>query len=479
MYKFLLFLYIFLTGIFQSAHAEILVDTESLKLKFSEYGDLIHVHACLPNCADPAARTQDFDSYRGFLSINRDSGVVFNLDRIDGDHSVRLVFSNKFTNEIRSWRIPHSGWLLGLEVSRPQDMSMASGKSFEPSDVAGFGGWLESLRYVVFDQTKIIQTGLAEDTDSFELEQNWSGYRSRYWAAMIKPEGAMNVALRTGETQLEAQLDLSSTSAGPTTFMIYTGPVEPVALKAAHAGLEGLMYSGLWFWLRWVCQLLFVLLSIIQTVVPNWAVAIVVMSLLVHLLMRPLNRFAERLQDDVRNTESRIAPRLKEIKQNYKGAEQAERILALYKAEKVSPLYSMKSMAGVLVIIPVFIGAFNMLSENIWLSGESFLWIRDLSLTDAFAELPFVLPFLGSDLNLLPFVMIALSISASILRNSKETNSDLRSREIRNLCFMSLVFFVLFYTFPAGMVLYWVVNNLISLLSTLTQKDRTLNLEAD
>jgi len=462
-----------MAGMGQTAHAEISVDTESLKLRFSEYGDLISVRACLPVCSDPGARIQDFDSYRGFVSINRDSGVVFKLDRIEGDTSVQLVFSNSFTNEIRRWHIPHSGWLLGLDLSRSQNMAIASGESFQPPDVPGFGAWLESLRYVVFEEGGIRQYGLDEDLEPWQQEQAWLGYRNRYWAALIRPEQAITAELRTAENQLEAQLDLSPQDPGPMRYLVYAGPVEPAALQSAHPELEHLIYSSLWFWLRWICQALFMLLAAIQALVPSWALAIIIMSLLVQLIMRPLNRMAERLQDDVRNTESRISPRLIKIKKEYKGAEQAERILALYKEENIHPLYSMKSLAGVLVIIPVFIGAFNMLAENIWLSGESFLWISDLSLPDAIAGLPFALPFLGDQLNLLPFIMIALSIPASILRNSSEPNPLLRARNIRNLCLMSLVFFLLFYTFPAGMVLYWVINNAVSMLVSFTQRSRT------
>jgi YidC/Oxa1 family membrane protein insertase len=189
--------------------------------------------------------------------------------------------------------------------------------------------------------------------------------------------------------------------------------------------------------------------------------------------MRPVNRWAERLQEDVRLTESRILPRLTEIKKAFKGAEQAERILALYKEEKVHPLYSLKGMAGVLVIIPVFIGAFNMLSENIWLSGESFLWIKDLSLPDAVFQLPIGIPFLGDTLNLLPFIMVIFSVIASVLRNKGEMDATLHARNQRNLVLMSLMFFLLFYTFPAGMVLYWVVNNAVSFVGSLVQRVRS------
>jgi YidC/Oxa1 family membrane protein insertase len=462
-------LLVFLTP---AVHAEVAIDTETLQLKFSDFGDLVSVTACLPSCADPGVRTQEFDGYRGFLSLNRDSGVVFERERKDGDSSVQLEFTNLFSNETRSWRIPHHGYLLGLEVSRPQDMAMVSGKSFLPPKVAGFGAWLETIRYVVFEDGQLRQYGLTDTREDSQLEQAWLGYRNRYWAAMIRPEQLADIATRTDESQLEAQLDIVTVADDPSRYMLYVGPIEPSALRAAHPDLEKLMYAGLWSWLAWICKALFLLLGYIHSLIPSWALAIIVMSLLVQLVMRPVNLWAERLQEDVQKTESRILPRLNEIKKGFKGADQAERILALYKEEKVHPLYSLKGMAGVLVIIPVFIGAFNMLSENIWLSGESFYWIKDLSLPDAIAGLPFEIPFLGDTLNLLPFIMVVFSVSASVLRNSGETDATLNSRNQRNLILMSLMFFLLFYTFPAGMVLYWVVNNVVSFMGSLVQRVR-------
>ena len=456
-----------------AAQAEVSIDTENLALKFSDYGDLLSVRACLPACSDPDARQQEFDSYRGLISVNRDSGVVFELERFDGDTTVGLVFTNLVSNEVRTWRIPHKGYLLGMELSKPQDMALASGAAFNPPEVSGFGAWLESLRYVVFDAGKISQYGLEDEREAWQQGQAWVGYRNRYWAAMIRPEQVVDASIRTSEGQSEAQLDLSPIGDDAVRYLVYAGPVEPLALETAHPDLEHLMYSGLWFWLSWIAQGFFLLLGFIQALVPGWAVAIIVMSLLIQLIMWPINRWAERLQDDVRNTELRIAPELNRIKKELKGAEQAERILALYKEEKVHPLYSLKSMAGVLVIIPVFIGAFNMLSENIWLSGESFLWIRDLSLPDAVATLPFSIPFLGDGVNLLPFIMIALSVPASMLRNQGEGDSVTHARHSRNLILMSLLFFLLFYTFPAGMVLYWVINNAVSLISTMVRRSKT------
>ena len=205
-------------------------------------------------------------------------------------------------------------------------------------------------------------------------------------------------------------------------------------------------------------------------VVPQWGLAVMVLSLMVGILMRPLSKIADRLQDQVHEIDGRLAPKLTAIKKEFKGEQQSEKIIAMYKDENVHPLYSLKSLAGVFVVIPVFIGAFDMLAENIHLSGESFLWIADLSHPDAFLLLPFSLPFFGAYLNLLPFIMTGFSFVASKMHSHPAMDAAQQRKHSRNLVLMSLGFLVLFYTFPAGMVLYWTTNNLISVIKTLWKK---------
>jgi YidC/Oxa1 family membrane protein insertase len=222
--------------------------------------------------------------------------------------------------------------------------------------------------------------------------------------------------------------------------------------------------------LRWICQALYFLLNAIVMVIPHWGLAVMALSVVVGILMRPLSKIADRLQDQVHETDARLAPTLAAIKKEYKGEQQSEKIIAMYKAEGVHPLYSLKSLAGVFVVIPVFIGAFDMLAENIHLSGESFLWIADMSQPDAFMQLPFQIPFFGGYLNLLPFIMTGFSFIASKMHSHPAMDVAQQRKHSRNLVLMSLGFLVLFYTFPAGMVLYWTTNNLISVIKALWKK---------
>jgi len=282
---------------------------------------------------------------------------------------------------------------------------------------------------------------------------------------MALPPEPVAAQLASADARQDAEITVGSGLAG--TWSFYLGPIEPRVLKGADAELPRLMYAGLWFWLRWICLGLFHLLAGIKLLVPSWGIAIMLMSLTVNILMLPLSRIADRFQQQVNETEARLAPELHRIKKNFKGEEQAARILALYKTERVHPLYSLKSLMGVAVVIPVFIGAFDMLAENIHLLNTRFLWIADLSHPDDLFHLPFRLPFFGSEFNLLPFLMTGLSFIASMLHKPLALDAELRGKQVRNMLLLAVAFFVLFYTFPAGMVLYWTTNNLISVIKSL------------
>ena len=111
-----------------------------------------------------------------------------------------------------------------------------------------------------------------------------------------------------------------------------------------------------------------------------------------------------------------------------------------------------------------------MLDENIALSGVSFLWINDLALPDNLIRLPFIIPFFGEHLNLLPFLMTGITLLTSWKFTDSSLSKQLLKKQQQNLSWMALLFFILFYTFPAGMVLYWTTNNCIALLKVMFKK---------
>ena len=454
-----------------SALAETTIETGSLRLQFSEQGDLLRAEACFPVCSENGSKSRILSAGQGLLVFEQGNIQAVQLTREHKNGVTVLSFNNPAGELLRRWRIPDQGWLISVSATRAETANLSSGTDFRPVASSGFGYLLEQTRYLIFDGSSVDTIGLDDGVQATRISRGWLGFRNRFWTVMALPAKPLAITPATGEVLQDASIKIASTDQNQGFELdIYLGPIEPKVLANTASELESLMYSGLWFWLRWICQALYFLLNVIVMLVPQWGLAVMVLSLLVGMLMRPLSKIAERLQDQVHEIDARLGPTLAAIKKNHKGAEQSEKILAMYKDENVHPLYSLKSLVGVFVVIPVFIGAFDMLAENIHLSGESFLWIADLSHPDAFLQLPFTLPFFGGYLNLLPFIMTGFSFIASKLHSHPSMDAIQQRKHSRNLVLMSFAFLVLFYTFPAGMVLYWTTNNLISVIKTLWKK---------
>ncbi len=359
---------------------------------------------------------------------------------------------------VHQYALTDSGHVLSADLQVPPGarLVMEPGADLLPEPLSGLGAMYNGLRLV-----RVTAAGQEELAEA-ATPGDWVGVRGRFWAWLVSAPEPLTVERMAG-TDGEPALAIRSATGGNLRLRFYAGPVEREALRAVDAALSGLLYAALWDWLRALCFGLWFLLEALHGVIGHWGLAIVALSLCVKVLMSPLTAVADRWQADVNRIQSRLKPELDAIRQAYKGEEAHNRTLAVYREHGVSPFFTIKSLAGFLIQIPVFIAAFDMLGENFALSGQSFWWIDDLARPDAWRVLPVTLPFFGSDLNLLPFLMTALTALAAWLQQDTSLSAELLRQQRWRLYLMALLFFVLLYTFPAGMVLYWTANNFFHL----------------
>ena len=333
---------------------------------------------------------------------------------------------------------------------------------FVPPPLPGFGAIYGDVRPVVVDRD-----GQSEPEPGRIKagESAWVGVRNRFHAVML-----------TGFSSDEPRVSIDFVAEnqpvivyGPDSrrldLRIYAGPIEAAGLRSADPVLSNMLYAALWNWLRWLCFGMLWLLTTIDGFVGNIGWSIVLLSISVKIpLMTPLTKYADSLQASVNRTQSLLQPQLDEIKRNYKGEEAHNLTLAVYKEHGVNPLYTLKSLVGFLIQIPIFIAAFDMLGENIALDGASFWWIDDLAAPDNWIALPFTLPFFGGYLNLMPVLMTGVTLLSSWVQQDENLTPELERAQTMRLYLMAGAFFLLFYTFPAGMVLYWTTNNVVHLI---------------
>jgi YidC/Oxa1 family membrane protein insertase len=422
---------------------------------------------CDADCGSAATRRSVLmDEGDGYFRVTTPAGPggVFSASVQDETDAVVVNFQNAHGSYI--YRLFRDSARVTVLLPPFARLDVATGARFIPEQLPGFG---QIYSHVTGAQVSNDGQDLFDDPDDGPIELiaeagNWTGIRSRYWALLFNPAGAATATLDLSETD-RPQLQLATDSGDQSVvYEIYAGPVEWQSLKTVAPVLSEMLFGALWDFLRVLCFGMLILLGWLQSATGSFGLAIILLSLTVKVLMSPLTMIADRWQADVNRQLTLIKPELDEIKKNYKGEEAHMRVLAVYKKHGVSQLYTFKSAAGFLIQIPIFIAAFDMLAENFALNDIAFLWINDLAKPDRLVELPFALPFFGGWLNLLPFIMTGLSVLSARLQSEATLSADLQRQQSTRLYLMSTAFFVLFYTFPAGMVLYWTSSNLFHLL---------------
>ncbi len=330
----------------------------------------------------------------------------------------------------------------------------------------------------------------ADDAPLALAEGDWAGLHSRYFAVLLYPlsfETLQEVTFGQAEPADEALADylpwmqlrlgvppLDADQQQTWQFEVFSGPKSRAALAAgenAQGDYSKLLFEGLWGWMRGLSLGLLWALEALQSLVLSWGLAICLLAVLVRLLLYPLGRWALSSQQRFSEVQAEIAPEIREIKHKYKGGEQSERILQLYEQRGVSPLAGLKPLLIVLIQIPVFVALFHVLGQVFEFRDASFLWIESLAEPDRLFTFGSSLPFFGAWFNLLPVLMALTTLASIRLSPAPAASPAERRRQNIFLWLLAIAFFLLFYPFPSGMVLYWIMANLLYILQfRLTQR---------
>jgi len=219
---------------------------------------------------------------------------------------------------------------------------------------------------------------------------------------------------------------------------LYAGPQELEMIEPLANGMQFVVDYG---WLTVLASPLFTLLKWIHNLIPNWGWAIIVLTVLIKGAFYPLSAASYKSMAKMR----KLAPRLQQIKERYGDDRQKlhEHMMKIYQEEKINPL---GGCLPILVQIPVFIALYWVLMGAVELRQAPWaLWIHDLSASDPYYILP-----------------VLMAISMFIQQKLSPAPADPVQAKV--MLYMPLIFSVFFFFFPAGLVLYWLVNNLLSIL---------------
>jgi len=222
------------------------------------------------------------------------------------------------------------------------------------------------------------------------------------------------------------------------TLPLYAGPQEQRRLKAAAPGLDLVVDYG---WLTIIAWPLFWLLEKLHDLTGNWGVAIILLTVLIKLIFFPLSAASYKSMAKMKL----VTPRLTKIREMYGHDRQKmnQAMMELYKTEKINPL---GGCFPILVQIPVFIALYWVLLGAIELRHAPFiLWIKDLSALD-------------------PYYVLPILMTATMVLQTRMNPVPPDPVQAKVMQFMPFVFSIFFFFFPAGLVLYWLVNNILSIL---------------
>ena len=287
----------------------------------------------------------------------------------------------------------------------------------------------------------------------FPGAQKWVAVKNRFFVTALCSSTVANTGFETTVVRdmsaanyrpasVSARVSLAD-GAEKRTSVFYVGPKKQSFLW--DLGMKDVMEFGMW---RWLCYPLVWVLNFFNNLIPNYGIAIILLTILVRLwpLTHKSTVGMKKMQE--------LQPKMQEIQAKFKDNPQRlqQETWALYREKKVNP---MSSCLPMLIQIPVFIALFNVLRSAVELRYAPFLWISDLSEPEALFASWF--PFGG--LNLLPILM---AVSTGLQSAFTPTAGD-KSQQKMMMVFMPLMMLVMFYSFPSALSLYWFLSNLFSI----------------
>jgi YidC/Oxa1 family membrane protein insertase len=243
-------------------------------------------------------------------------------------------------------------------------------------------------------------------------------------------------------------------------LVYYAGPKKYAILKTLGLGQEEVMEFGWW---SVVCKVLLVTLNAIYAVVPNYGVAIILLTILVRIVFWPVTH---KSTESMKKMQA-LQPLMAELRTKYKDNPKKlqEETMLLYKKHKVNPVSGCLPM---LIQIPVFIALFVVLRSAIELRFARFLWVQDLSEPENL--LAGLLPF-GFSLNILPLLMVA----TMFLQQKLSPAGGDPAQQRMMMVIMPVMMLVFFYNMASGLILYWTVSNVLMIVQQLMAKLRSRN----
>ncbi|MBF0398388.1 MAG: membrane protein insertase YidC, partial [Desulfobacterales bacterium] len=313
-------------------------------------------------------------------------------------------------------------------------------------------------------EKKLEQIAPKEIAKKNELKGNvtWMAVETRYFMSSIIPklkrEARIKLSLTPGDFILSEYIQpailVEQGKQVSFDYSLFFGPKSMKILKEANYDLSKALNFGMFDFIGKPCL---ILMNMLHSVIPNYGIAIIILTILVRLLLWPLGNKSYKSMNEMK----KIQPLISDIRQKYKSdpKKMNEEMMKLYKVYKINPMGGCLPM---LLQLPVFFALYQMLYAAIELRHAPFLgWIKDLSAPDRLFSFGFSVPLMQPPYGI-PVLTIIMGVTMLVQQKMTPQAGDPTQAKI--MMWMPIIFTFIFINFPSGLVLYWLVSNIISII---------------
>lgn len=379
-------------------------------------------------------------------------------------------------------------WQDNLLRTKIEIVNQSSGERQEDLDILGFKLDISRmdkdmghdrdrslLEYSISADNKAFRKGDAYkfSEKSYKKQQggvDWEGFRSKYFCMITIPQfktTGYEIKPR-GEKALYIYNSLENIKIGVLDkvvfdFVTFSGPQKLSLLKSHGMGFDQIMKFSNFGLLDSIAKGIYIAMHWMHKVIPNWGVCILLISVLIYGALYPLTI---KGMSSMKKMQA-LQPKMAALREQYKTNPQKlnKEVMELYKEHKINPL---GGCLPLLLQMPIFIGLYQVLWRSVDFKGAKFLWIKDLSLPDRLFTLPVEIPFIGSDFNILPILMVVIMVWQQKIsaKNTVITDPAQASQQKMMMTIFPVFIGFIFYKLASGLCLYFTV---FYVLSTFTQ----------
>jgi YidC/Oxa1 family membrane protein insertase len=370
-----------------------------------------------------------------------------------------IVIEKKFTFFPETYLIKLNVAVKNQSDQTFQNNLIVSIQNKGPADKTMYG--FEGPSALINDKLTQIKTKKIETTGPLSGKIKWIALQDRYFISCIIPEKPAEAVMQIGvnpQNILKADYIQPESIIAPNTqhgfeYSLYFGPKSMKALAKANYDLKKAVNFGMFDVIAKPCVWA---MNYLHEFIPNYGIAIIILTVFIKIILWPLGSKSYKSMSEMK----KLQPLMTELREKYKNNKQKmnQEIMGLYKTYKVNPLGGCLPMV---VQIPIFFALYRMLYEAIELRHAPFFgWINDLAAPDRLFNFDFSIPFMQPPYGI-PVLTIIMGGTMFLQQKMSPPMGDPSQAKI--MMFMPIIFTVIFINFSSGLVLYWLVNNILSI----------------